>query len=89
FCNTLIAIRQEIAAIENGSADPENNVLKHAPHTHKLLLEEWTLPYSRQQAFFPGDHQEDDKYWPPVGRIDSVYGDRHVVCTCPPLEDYR
>jgi len=89
FCDALIAIRQEIAEIENGKADPENNVLRHAPHTHKLLLEEWTLPYSRQQAFFPGDDQEDDKYWPPVGRIDNVYGDRHVVCTCPPLEDYQ
>jgi len=89
FCDALIAIRQEIAEIENGKADPEINVLRHAPHTHKLLLEEWTLPYSRQQAFFPGDDQEDDKYWPPVGRIDNVYGDRHVVCTCPPLEDYQ
>jgi len=89
FCDALIAIRQEIAEIENGKADTENNVLRHAPHTHKLLLEEWTLPYSRQQAFFPGDDQEDDKYWPPVGRIDNVYGDRHVVCTCPPLEDYQ
>jgi glycine dehydrogenase len=89
FCDALIAIRREIAEIENGNADPENNVLKHAPHTHKLLLEEWTLPYSRQQAFFPGNDQQDDKYWPPVGRIDNVYGDRHVVCTCPPLEDYQ
>jgi glycine dehydrogenase len=89
FCEALIAIRQEIAEIEKGNADPENNVLKHAPHTHKLLLEEWTLPYSRQQAFFPGNDQQDDKYWPPVGRVDNVYGDRHVVCTCPPLEDYQ
>jgi glycine dehydrogenase len=89
FCEALIAIRREIAEIEAGRADPENNVLKHAPHTHKLLLEEWTLPYSRQQAFFPAEPQQDDKYWPPVGRIDNVYGDRHVVCTCPPVEDYQ
>ncbi len=88
FCAALIAIRQEIKAIENGSADAENNVLHNAPHTHRLLLEEWTLPYSRQQAFFPDNGQHDDKYWPPVGRIDNVYGDRHVVCTCPPLSDY-
>jgi glycine dehydrogenase len=88
FCDALIAIRQEIASIENGNADPENNVLRNAPHVHCLLLEEWTLPYSRQQAFFPDNNQHDDKYWPPVGRIDNVYGDRHVVCTCPPLEDY-
>ncbi len=89
FCDALIAIRQEIEAIENGSADAENNLLHNAPHTHRLLLEEWTLPYSRQQAFFPDSHQHDDKYWPPVGRIDNVYGDRHVVCTCPPLSDYE
>ncbi|MGZ8165409.1 MAG: aminomethyl-transferring glycine dehydrogenase, partial [Methylobacter sp.] len=84
FCEALIAIRQEIKAIETGSADTENNVLHNAPHTHRLLLQEWTLPYSRQQAFFPDGNQHDDKYWPPVGRIDNVYGDRHVVCTCPP-----
>jgi len=89
FCAALIAIRQEIKAIETGSAYAENNVLHNAPHTHRLLLEEWTLPYSRQQAFFPDNNQHDDKYWPPVGRIDNVYGDRHVVCTCPPLSDYE
>ncbi len=89
FCDALIAIREEIKAIENGSADAENNVLHNAPHTHRLLLEEWTLPYSKQQAFFPDNNQHDDKYWPPVGRIDNVYGDRHVVCTCPPLSEYE
>ena len=89
FCDALIAIREEIKAIEDGSADTENNVLHNAPHTHRLLLEEWTLPYSKQQAFFPDNNQHDDKYWPPVGRIDNVYGDRHVVCTCPPLSDYE
>jgi glycine dehydrogenase len=88
FCDALITIRREIAAIENGSADNENNVLHNAPHVHHLLLHEWTLPYSKQQAFFPDNNQHDDKYWPPVGRIDNVYGDRHVVCTCPPIEDY-
>jgi glycine dehydrogenase len=87
FCNALIAIRREITAIENGSADPENNVLHNAPHTHSLLLEEWKLPYSRQQAFFPDNNQHDDKYWPPVGRIDNAYGDRHLFCTCLPVED--
>jgi glycine dehydrogenase len=89
FCAALIAIREEIKVIENGGADAENNVLRNAPHTHRLLLEEWTLPYSKQQAFFPDNNQHDDKYWPPVGRIDNVYGDRHVVCTCPPLADYE
>ncbi len=89
FCDALIAIREEIKAIENGSGDAKNNVLHNAPHTHRLLLEEWTLPYSKQQAFFPDNNQHDDKYWPPVGRIDNVYGDRHVVCSCPPLSDYE
>ena len=89
FCDAMIAIREEIRAIENGIADADNNVLHNAPHTHRLLLEEWTLPYSKQQAFFPDSNQHDDKYWPPVGRIDNVYGDRHVVCTCPPLSDYE
>jgi glycine dehydrogenase len=89
FCDALIAIREEIKAIEDGFADAENNVLHNAPHTHRLLLEEWTLPYTKQQAFFPDNNQHDDKYWPPVGRIDNVYGDRHVVCTCPPLSDYE
>ncbi|TRX00907.1 aminomethyl-transferring glycine dehydrogenase [Candidatus Methylobacter oryzae] len=89
FCDALIAIRAEIKAIEDGEADAENNLLHNAPHTHRLLLDEWTLPYSRQQAFFPDNHQHDDKYWPPVGRIDNVYGDRHVFCSCPPLADYE
>jgi glycine dehydrogenase len=89
FCDALIAIREEIKAIENGNADTENNVLHNAPHTHRLLLEEWTLPYSKQQAFFPDNNQHDDKYWPPVGRIDNVYGDRHVVCSCPPMSAYE
>ncbi len=88
FCDALIAIRQEIKAIEDGNADPENNVLRNAPHHHRLLLEEWNFPYSKAQAFFPNNNQHDDKYWPPVGRIDNAYGDRHVVCACPPMEDY-
>ncbi|MEQ1637760.1 MAG: aminomethyl-transferring glycine dehydrogenase [Methylococcales bacterium] len=89
FCAALIAIRQEIRAVEDGSADAENNLLHNAPHTHRLLMEEWALPYSRQQAFFPDRQQHDDKYWPPVGRVDNVYGDRHVICACPPLGDYE
>jgi glycine dehydrogenase len=83
FCEAMIAIRAEIREIEDGMADQANNVLHNAPHTHRLLLEEWQLPYSRQKAFFPTDHQQDDKYWPPVGRIDNVYGDRNVMCSCP------
>lgn len=88
FCNALIAIRDEIRMIETGNADIKNNLLHNAPHTHRLLMDEWTFPYSKEQAFFPDSHQHEDKYWPPVGRVDNVYGDRHIVCACPPLEEY-
>jgi len=83
FCDAMIAIRLEIGDIEHGRAAPDNNLLHNAPHTHRLLLEDWNLPYSRRQALFPDSHQHDDKYWPSVGRIDNVYGDRNVMCTCP------
>ena len=89
FCDAMISIRREIAAIESGAADAEDNLLKNAPHTHHLLLGDWTHPYSRQEAFFPLDALREDKYWPPVGRIDNVAGDRHLVCTCPPMEAYQ
>jgi glycine dehydrogenase len=89
FCYALIAIRQEIAAIENGMADPEDNLLRNSPHHHCLLIDDWTLPYSKREAFFPDHNQNDDKYWPPVGRIDNVYGDRHVFCACPSIEEYE
>jgi glycine dehydrogenase len=82
FCDALIAIRGEIAEIENGEADAENNLLHNSPHSQQLLLREWTLPYPMQRAFYPGRNQQEDKYWPPVGRIDNVYGDRHFVGSC-------
>ena len=88
FCDAMIEIRQEIAEIEGGKADRSNNVLKNAPHTENLLLEDWDRPYSRERAFFPLEYIRHDKYWPPVGRIDNVAGDRNLVCSCPPLEDY-
>ncbi len=88
FCDALIGIRREIAEIESGAADRDNNVLKNAPHTHHLLLQDWQLPYSREQAYFPLPMALEDKYWPPVGRIDNVHGDRHLVCSCPPIEAY-
>jgi glycine dehydrogenase len=89
FCDAMIQIRQEIAAVEQGRADPEDNLLRNAPHTHALLLEgAWSKPYSKQEAFFPLPTLREDKYWPPVGRIDNVYGDRHLVCSCPPMEGY-
>ncbi len=89
FCDAMIQIRQEIAEVESGAADATDNLLHNAPHTHHLLLEDdWTRPYTKQQAFFPLHTLREDKYWPPVGRIDNVYGDRHLVCSCPPMEAY-
>jgi glycine dehydrogenase len=89
FCDAMIAIRKEIEAIESGEADPEDNLLTNAPHTHHLLLEgQWSKAYSKEQAFFPLPGLREDKYWPPVGRIDNVYGDKNLACTCPPMEAY-
>jgi glycine dehydrogenase len=89
FCEAMIAIREEIRAVEQGRADRSDNVLKHAPHPAELLLGEWTRPYSKEQAFFPVPAVREDKYWPPVGRVDNAYGDRHLVCSCPPMEAYQ
>jgi len=88
FVDAMISIRREVEAVERGRADPEDNVLRHAPHTHALLIEErWERPYSKRQAFFPlAPKLREDKYWPAVGRIDNVYGDRYLVVSCPPLE---
>ncbi len=89
FCEAMITIRKEIEVIENGSADPRNNLLRNAPHTQALLIRErWDFPYSKEEAFFPNGHLEGDKYWPPVARIDNVAGDRRLVCTCPPVSEY-
>ncbi|TMJ38697.1 MAG: aminomethyl-transferring glycine dehydrogenase, partial [Alphaproteobacteria bacterium] len=89
FCDAMIEIRREIAEVEEGKADRVNNVLKNSPHTHQLLLEDWTRPYSKERAFFPLKYINADKYWPPVGRVDNVFGDRNLVCTCPPMEAYQ
>jgi glycine dehydrogenase len=89
FCDAMIAIREEIRAIERGAADRSDNLLKHAPHTPDLLIAEWTRPYAKEAAFFPMPTLREDKYWPPVGRIDNVYGDRNLVCSCPPTEVYQ
>ena len=89
FCDAMIAIREEIRAVETGRADPEDNVLKNAPHAMRLAGEdEWPHPYSRAEAFYPAPWCREDKYWPPVGRVDNVYGDRNLVCTCPPMDAY-
>lgn len=89
FCDAMIAIREEIRAVENGSVTAEQSVLRHAPHTAMDIAGEWDRTYSREQAVFPVSSLRRSKYWPPVGRVDNVYGDRNVVCSCPPMSDYE
>ena len=89
FCDALILIRAEIADIESGKQDRDNNLLKNAPHSMRLLTQgNWDLPYSLEAAFFPSPATRREKYWPPVGRVDNVYGDKTLVCACPPIEHY-
>jgi glycine dehydrogenase len=89
FCDALISIHAEIKAIESGQADKKNNVLKNAPHTADMLaIEPWNRPYTRQQACFPAKWLQDHKFWPAVGRIDNVFGDRNLVCSCTGMEAY-
>lgn len=88
FCDAMLGIRAEIQAIEDGTMDAENNPLKNAPHTMEDLVKDWDRPYSRETGCFPAGAFRVDKYWPPVNRVDNVYGDRHLVCTCPPMSDY-
>jgi len=90
FINAMIHIRGEIAAVEAGTMDAEDNPLHNAPHTlADITSSEWTHPYTREQAVFPLPWLRDSKYWPPVNRIDNAYGDRHLICTCPPVTDYE
>ena len=88
FCDAMIEIRKEIAEVEEGRADKLDNVLKNAPHTHRLLLGDWKHAYSKEKAYFPLRGYPNDKYWPPVGRVDNVFGDRNLMCTCPPMANY-
>jgi len=89
FCDAMIAIRQEIQAVVDGKADPKDNVLKNAPHTAAAIAaDNWTHPYTRQQASFPLPFVKADKFWPPVGRIDNAHGDRNLICTCPDVAEY-
>jgi glycine dehydrogenase len=90
FCAAMIAIREEITQIEQGHADRTDNVLKNAPHTAlEVTADEWTHPYTRTQAAYPTSESRHAKYWPPVARIDNVFGDRNIVCSCLPLEAYQ
>ncbi len=88
FCDAMLAIRAEIDAVEKGDMDAENNPLKNAPHTVEDLVGAWDRPYSREQGCFPPGAFRVDKYWPPVNRVDNAWGDRNLVCICPPMEDY-
>ncbi|WP_238364255.1 aminomethyl-transferring glycine dehydrogenase [Mesobacterium pallidum] len=88
FCEAMLAIREEIHAIEDGRMDPANNPLKNAPHTMEDLVRDWDRPYTREQGCFPPGAFRVDKYWPPVNRVDNAWGDRNLVCICPPMEDY-
>ncbi|MFQ5938877.1 MAG: aminomethyl-transferring glycine dehydrogenase [Alphaproteobacteria bacterium] len=89
FCDALISIRQEMREIEDGRSDPEDNPLRNAPHTlDDLAAPDWKHPYAREKAVFPLPWVREQKYWPPVNRVDNAYGDRHLVCSCLPVESY-
>jgi glycine dehydrogenase len=90
FCEALIYIYKEIREVADGTADRENNVLKCAPHTAKeIASDKWNHPYSRKKAVYPLPYLKENKFWPPVSRIDNPYGDRNLVCSCPPVESYE
>lgn len=89
FCEAMISIHSEIKAIETGRMDPQNNVLKNAPHTAEAVIsDKWDRPYPREQAAYPAPWTRQHKFWPAVGRIDNVYGDRNLVCSCAGMESY-
>ena len=89
FCTAMIQIREEIRAVETGQVDAENNVLKNAPHAAAVVLSDnWDRPYSREQAAYPAPWVKANKFWPAVSRIDNVYGDRNLICICPPIGAY-
>ncbi|MHB1278144.1 MAG: aminomethyl-transferring glycine dehydrogenase [Bacteroidia bacterium] len=89
FCEAMISIRKEIMDIENGISDRENNALKNAPHTAEVVISDtWDRPYSREKAAFPTPWSRHNKFWPAVSRINNTYGDRNLMCACPPMESY-
>jgi glycine dehydrogenase len=87
FCDAMIAIRAEIARVGDGEWPVDDNPLANAPHTVDCLVGEWDHPYPREMAAFPAPGLRGDRYWPPVRRIVGGYGDRNLVCSCPPVED--
>ena len=89
FCDALLAIREEIDRVEQGDWPAEDNPLVNAPHTAEMVTaEQWDHPYTRHEAAFPSEVAGRDKYWPPVRRVDNVYGDRNLMCSCPPLSSF-
>lgn len=90
FVEAMIGIREEIAAVERGELDRTNNPLKRAPHTAAhVTSDDWDRPYTRQQAAYPTQHTRERKFWPTVGRVESAFGDRNLICACPPIESYQ
>jgi glycine dehydrogenase len=90
FINAMIAIRREIADVEGGKYSAEDSPLRHAPHTVDDLADDaWTRKYARRDGCFPNGMDSLDKYWSPVGRVDNIYGDKNIVCSCPPLTKYE
>jgi len=90
LCDALISIRAEIAEVQAGAADKDDNVLKNAPHTaERVISDSWKHKYSREKAAYPAKYLRHNKFWPTVGRLDHVYGDTHVICSCPPIESYN
>ena len=88
FCAAMIAIRDEVSRVGSGELDATDNPLRGAPHTAAALAGEWPHGYSRAEAVFPSGVDQASKYWPPVRRIDGAYGDRNLVCSCPPVDTY-
>ena len=90
FCNALIKIKKEIDLVETSKFDKIDNPLKNAPHTYvELSSNEWNHKYTREEAAFPNEYVKNNKYWAPVGRVDNVYGDRNLVCSCPSMDEYK
>ncbi len=89
FCDAMLAIREEIRAIENGTVTHEDSVLKHAPHTQAVVVNSnWDRVYTREQAVYPLPYVAANKFWPTVSRINDTHGDRNLICTCEPIESY-
>jgi glycine dehydrogenase len=89
FCEVMESIYKEIIEIEKGEKDKDDNVLKNSPHTLDDIITEWKHPYSIKEAVAPVDWVKDNKFWPTVGRVDDAYGDRNLVCSCLPIEEYE